>query len=233
MILSRSKGYIFIHIPKTGGSAWSKMLGEDITWQDLIVGATQVGEIFNSSWAPHFGITKHISVTQLANKIGVDELNKYRIFSVVRNPINRFMSSYNFVRTLNQRGTPWAANLLKKHEINTINSIDDLLASRLWNGCKDLALNKADEFQKFFVPQHLFLDCDFSDAIQLEWFKLEEFEAAKCRLVNLGILSKNSMLSSTNESIKFSSVSDINETQRQEIAARYVNDLVRFNYGVA
>ncbi|WP_177168988.1 sulfotransferase family 2 domain-containing protein [Allochromatium warmingii] len=150
---------------------------------------------------------------------------KYRVISIIRDPLQRFISSYNFIRTLSVRGDEWSKSLLEKHNAHSICSLEDLFHSSLWTGSVDGNLDKADELQKFFVPQYRFIETT-NDAIakNISIFQLEHFQEAKNNLIQLGILGQTDQLEHMNKSQRFLESDDIEQELLPVIRDRYERD---------
>ena len=83
-MISHSKKFIFIHIPKTGGSSIEIVLKEFINENCNIMGE-------NTYFYPDI---KHYTATELLNRYGENKFNDYLKFCVIRNPWDRLLSLY-------------------------------------------------------------------------------------------------------------------------------------------
>lgn len=102
MLISHEHKFIFIHIPRTGGTSVEKSLGlamgmtdwklqngtpqEHLTQQDLKTPA-------EAKTAAVRGM-KHATALQMRDHVGLDIWNAYRKIAVVRNPLDRTLSVY-------------------------------------------------------------------------------------------------------------------------------------------
>jgi len=78
MIINHEKKLIFIHIPKTAGTSIYKSLGvKDISYQNKLLGHESI-ENYKERYKSYWDI--------------------YLKFTVVRDPIDRFISAYKFIR---------------------------------------------------------------------------------------------------------------------------------------
>lgn len=105
MIICHSRKFIFIHIHKTGGTSVERALDPHLAWNDLILGGSPFGEKIQQPYAKKFGLNKHSSVAEIEAVCGSGILDEYFVFSVVRNPLTRLCSMYNFVGSALQK---WA-----------------------------------------------------------------------------------------------------------------------------
>lgn len=97
MIICHSNRYIFVHIHKTGGSSIEVALEPTLQWQDILLGSTPFGEQANRHYSQRFGITKHSSISDIYRLQASERLRKYKVLAVVRDPLDRAVSLYNFI----------------------------------------------------------------------------------------------------------------------------------------
>lgn len=104
-MLLHDKKLIFIHIPKTGGKSITQALqrysgrvvvGESKDYEDQASKDLLIGNYDLSSPGPQ--ALHHLTLSELVKYkyITKDQLKEYTIFSVVRNPYDRFLSAYNY-----------------------------------------------------------------------------------------------------------------------------------------
>jgi hypothetical protein len=70
-----NKKIIFLHIPKTGGSSIEMLLGKEFNISNTYL--------------------RHNTFSQIFNKMEDKSLNKYIIFTILRDPFERIVSTYN------------------------------------------------------------------------------------------------------------------------------------------
>lgn len=100
MIISNSHRFIFIHLHKTGGTSLEVALEKYLGWNDILLGSTNFGEMINDYYRKRFGLHKHSSVMDIEGICGEEILRSYYVFSLVRNPVSRIVSLYNFVGSI-------------------------------------------------------------------------------------------------------------------------------------
>ena len=101
MILSRGRRYLFIHAPKTGGTSMALALEARAMKDDIMLGDTpkarqrrkrlQGVQAAGRLW-------KHATLADLDGLVRPDELDDLFIFTVVRNPWDRMVSYYHWLR---------------------------------------------------------------------------------------------------------------------------------------
>src|ERR1700733_3491931 len=99
MIISHSKRFIFVHIHKAGGTSVEQALDPFLAWNDLILGGSPLGERMQAPYKKKFGLSKHSAVSEIETVCGPRYLEEYFVFSLVRHPLARVCSIYNFVAT--------------------------------------------------------------------------------------------------------------------------------------
>jgi hypothetical protein len=99
MIISHSRQFIFVHIHKAGGTSVEQALDPFLAWNDLILGGSPLGERIQAPYKKKFGLSKHSAVSEIEAVCGSRYLEEYFVFSVVRHPLARVCSIYNFVAT--------------------------------------------------------------------------------------------------------------------------------------
>ncbi len=97
-IVNHSRRFIFVHVPKSGGTSVSLMLSPLTTYRDQEIGATLFGLAINKPYAKRFGLRKHCSSTELKNIVGGSIWREYFTFAFVRNPYSRAFSIYAFLK---------------------------------------------------------------------------------------------------------------------------------------
>lgn len=101
MILSRGRRFIFVHIPKTGGTALALALEARAMKDDILIGDTPKARARRGRWAgvkAHGRLWKHSTLADIAGLAEDDEIASFFTVTLVRNPWDRMVSYYHWLR---------------------------------------------------------------------------------------------------------------------------------------
>lgn len=119
MILSRGRRYIFIHIPKTGGTALALALEARAMKEDILIGDTPKARARKAriKGVKSAGrLWKHSTLADIAGLATPDEIAGFFTFTLVRNPWDRVVSYYHWLR--GQSFAHPAVGLAKTHDFS-------------------------------------------------------------------------------------------------------------------
>ncbi|MEM6618320.1 MAG: sulfotransferase family 2 domain-containing protein [Pseudomonadota bacterium] len=101
MIVSYGRRYIFIHIPKTGGTSLALALESRAMADDVMVGDTpkarrrrrRVRDVPTSG-----RLWKHSRLGDIYGLVDQDQIDNFFVFTLIRNPWDRVVSYYHWLR---------------------------------------------------------------------------------------------------------------------------------------
>lgn len=105
MIISHSRRFVFVHIHKAGGTSVEKALDPHLAWNDLILGGSAFGEKIQAPYRARWRLDKHSTLNEIETVCGAQFLDDCFVFGLVREPLSRACSVYNFVASTVHR---WA-----------------------------------------------------------------------------------------------------------------------------
>jgi hypothetical protein len=100
MIISNSRKFIFVHIHKTAGTSITEALSPSLAWNDIVLGSTPIGLALNQPFHERFGLYKHSTAREIRAVVGDRVWSEYRSFAVVRDPVDRALSLYGYLKML-------------------------------------------------------------------------------------------------------------------------------------
>jgi len=153
MLISHKNKYIFCHIPKVGGSSlYSQLLNIDST-------AKVCDTVTLKKWGLELNAS-HISTKALKLVYGANIFSNYYLFSIVRNPYDRFISQYWYFRTGLEHNISYI-KVIAKNLNKDVSSLDTFIQGG------DITWTMA-----LFYPQSFF--CTSKDKIKVDIFKYED-----------------------------------------------------------
>lgn len=101
MIISPGRNYIFVHIPKTGGTSLALALEGRAMADDILIGDTpkalrRRGRIKGVKSAGR--LWKHSTLADVDGLVPLDDIRRAFTFTLVRNPWDRVVSYYHWLR---------------------------------------------------------------------------------------------------------------------------------------
>lgn len=99
MIISPGRGYIFVHIPKTGGTSMAMALEDRAMKDDILIGDTPKAKRRKGrlkGLKPAGRLWKHSTLQDID---GIADPAGYYVFTLVRNPWDRVVSLYHWLQT--------------------------------------------------------------------------------------------------------------------------------------
>ena len=134
MILSRSRRFIFVHIPKTGGTALTLALEARAMKDDILIGDTPKARARKGRLQgvkSHGRLWKHSTLADIAGLASDAEIADFFTLTLVRNPWDRVVSYYHWLR--DQSFAHPAVGLAKSHDFSGfLNHAQTITALTLW-----------------------------------------------------------------------------------------------------
>lgn len=117
MIISRGRAFTFVHIPKTGGTSMALALEARAMKDDIMLGDTpkalkRRGRVKDARTRGR--LWKHSTLADIDGLVSVTELAQMFTFTMVRNPWDRMVSYYHWLR--DQRFDHPAVTLARAHD---------------------------------------------------------------------------------------------------------------------
>jgi len=154
-------------------------LQEVVKWNDIVCGGTRYGQRLKDVWGEKWGIGKHASADELRSLIGEKRWERYFTFALVRDPIERAKSMYQWTeRKVESQGwRRWARFVLPRYQQD------------LWKWPTVKAYLDTDEFSGFIrhpcfveaqisTPQYRYLSGNENEGLIVDRLcRLRNFEA--------------------------------------------------------
>ena len=159
-ILNNDKKFIYVHIPKTGGTTIQQVLNNDPNSVcDTLLG--------------------HVSLKSIKKVLDEDDYNEHISFTTVRNPWDLYVSNYHYLKQRNTKDSDFK----KEYKILEKNSFTDFIKF-IHDNRDSLIFNDEDKTPKW---QQL-LEWSYDGEKHVDYFiKLEELSEKKLKEVGLNI----------------------------------------------
>mgnify|MGYP000600718040 CR=1 FL=1 len=221
-IINNSRKFIFIHVPKCAGTTLTNYYSKYSTCQDVEIGGSQIGETLQPYFKKRFGITKHSTISELASALGENVLDEYFTFGFVRNPYDRVLSSFTFLR----KWEHWQ----RHKDLIKIKDINEYIASDFFQGA---GVDRQNEAQSFWLGDSTAVDATHVNY----WGKVEDIERCVAFInKKVGIVERKIALpfknSSRQESISQNVELRLSKDSIKIINERYSSDFDLYGYSM-
>jgi hypothetical protein len=217
-IINNKYKFIFIHIPKTAGTSLSVYYGQIMTPIDVEIGGSAIGEILQPYYMKRFGINKHSAANTFKYILGDKVFNDYYKFCFVRNPFDRIVSVYKFLKT-------WLPNSMATEHakiFENFNSLMDMLNSEYWQNTPGV--------DNMFQPQAYWV-LDVNNKMLVDYVGRVENIVTDIHALNKSLNLELPMFDiSLNQSLKNKENITITKGGIELIKNRYAIDFDTFNY---
>ena len=209
----------------TGGTSIAHLYDPHMRWDDIVIGGTGIGEaVFNNvKWRNRFRLVKHSSYGEMRAIVGNDWLAGKTVFSVVRNPIDRFVSCCNFLMANVTRKEAWIQQFVERYGLETNVPIDFFLQDKFI--APEVITNPRDELHRFFALQSFFVG-----AGGIETFRLEELGTSMPRIAQIMDILPVPETPHENESARSYSRADISNEVEERLRTIYAKDFELLGY---
>jgi hypothetical protein len=228
MLISNPRSFIFLHVPKSGGTSVVELLDRDVQWNDVALGGTAYGDGFLQFWTPRFHVGKHALPSEVEALVGRDVYSRYKKFIVVRNPVDRFVSAYRFIKTLVNQRVVWLLDSPELRLMGPLSSIDEFFKSDFFLSSQDYDPARASEIRRLVMPQSIYFERPPPLSERIQFFRLEDLKRSCAPLVDAGFASLGASLDVHNRSDRFEA--RISKKMYAELRCIYREDYDVFGY---
>jgi hypothetical protein len=221
-IINNSYRFIFVHVPKAAGTSVTAALSPLTNYCDLEIGGTAFGEAIQPAYQKRFELAKHSPAAAIRGLVGSVTWSRYFTFAFVRNPFDRSLSTYNFLRQWKGPGSDFYKRMC------AFDSFDDYVLSDIWHS--------TDGPDLIFRPQVYWLRAQNSNQILTSFIGKVELLEKDLEQVLLNIDAPRHMVSALkrlNSSGPKPKVVSENPAVIEKILDKYRIDFESFGYDSA
>jgi hypothetical protein len=97
-IINTSHHFIYVHIPKAAGTSVKHFFSAWTRYCDVEVGGMHEAEIIAPYYIKRFKLAKHSFAREIRKAMGKADFTEFFKFSIVRNPFDRTISTFKFLK---------------------------------------------------------------------------------------------------------------------------------------
>jgi hypothetical protein len=161
VIINNSHQFVFIHIPKNAGTSIARYYSALSRLIDIEVGATALGEAALPHIVERHGVGKHAPFRKIRRILSeTSNIDSYFSFAFVRNPYERTISTFSFLK----KWLPRSHATKAAKAFQPLKTVNDMLQSEFW---------QSSDIDNMFKPQTFWVtDADGKVIIDF-WGKVE------------------------------------------------------------
>lgn len=217
MIINNSRQFIYIHIPKCGGTSISSFLERKLLPQDITLNLSphEGWDKYLDAVQKKFGLHKHSTAEQISKAMGREFFKQYYVFTFCRNPFARAYSIFNFTKRADAKHRP---NSKRYKDIKDM-SFEEFLDSKYVRERQVFASRLQSDWIK-------------NSPVEVEGYKLEEVDQM---MVKLSQRIYGEKIDTMNMPRKNSSTSkndwmSMSQEAEKLVLSLFAEDFVTFNY---
>jgi len=209
-----------------------------LSWNDLILGSSPFGEGLNNLYESRFGLHKHSSVADIERICGDEICRDYYVFALIRHPVDRLCSLYNFAGSVVHK---WAAEQqISPKDVAGLIPPDSKASTPPLSWPSFQAFIATTSFSEFIHNERLAVDNAFrtqasrlrslrDGAIRAQFFRLEDTDAWLPRVKKALMLDFD--FAHTNESeLKLVTPDAVSHEDRAHVESHFAEDYATLDY---
>ncbi len=216
MIINHTHRFVFVHVPKSAGSAVTQALARYSQYCDLEIGGTPLGEALQPFMRQRFGLHKHAPAQQIRAVMGHAVFASYFTFGFVRNPFDRLQSVFHFLRGWENGPDPI------RRTLGEFEGFADFLDSEIW-------ISRPGPDNIFLPQTHWLTSPDGQLLVNLAG-RVETIEDDLARILSRAVGNGSVSLGRINPSNAYERLTDWPARRRDMVVDFYRSDFDLFGY---
>jgi len=183
MFISLTGKFIYLHVPKCGGTSVTRLLAQEASWQDHIVEGGGPDDTVTTGWSMRYGMFKHSIPSRIRTALGTETYRSYNKFMTVRDPIDRVKSTYNYFKANIERQASWFVETADYPLIDGMKSLESFIHGSYFKTALKVDAEEASDLQLCIKPQATYFDAEEASAGRLAVFPLDSLKRSTLPLV--------------------------------------------------